>query len=72
MHKNKSSEALSQEAMQRLTLTHIQAYVNACHCQTRSDVLLALEHWQHAGAELAEFIKTTRIIVIDEQGHHEF
>lgn len=64
MPKNKSQEPLSQKEMQRLALIHVQAYVNACHCQSRTDVLQALAHWQDVGAEMADFIRHTRIIII--------
>lgn len=66
MDKNKPSEVLPQKEMQRLALIHVQAYVNACHCQNRRDVLLALAHWQNVGDEIADFIRHTRIIVISE------
>jgi len=72
MDKNKSSQVLTQKEMQRLALVHVQAYVGACHCQTRSDVLLALAHWQNVGNEVADFIRTTRIVVVNEYGAHEF
>ncbi|MBA2817028.1 hypothetical protein [Candidatus Pantoea persica] len=45
MKSDKPSEVVTQKEIQRLALTHVQAYVGACHCQIRSDVLLALEHW---------------------------
>lgn len=72
MQKDKSSSVLTQKEMQRLALVHVQAYVGACHCQTRSDVLLALEHWQNVGGDVADFIRTTRIVIIDENGAHAF
>jgi len=58
--------------MQHLALVHVQAYVGACHCQSRSDVLLALAHWQNVGSDVADFIRTTRIVIIDESGTHAF
>ena len=64
MSKAKSTEALSQKEMQRLALIHVQAYINACHCQTRHDVLNALDQWEDVGTELADFIRHTHIIVI--------
>ncbi|WBV22588.1 hypothetical protein [Pantoea piersonii] len=72
MPKNTTSKVLTQKEMQRLALVHVQAYVGACHCQTRSEVLLALEHWQNVGDEVADFIRTTRIVIIDESGTHAF
>ncbi len=64
MPKDNSPEALSQKEMQRLALIHVQAYVNACHCQSRTDVLQALAHWQDVGAEMTDFIRHTRIIIV--------
>ncbi|SNY71022.1 hypothetical protein [Pantoea sp. GL120224-02] len=64
MNKNTPSKVLTQKEMQRLALIHVQAYVNACHCQSRTDVLQALTHWQDVGAEMADFIRHTRIIII--------
>ncbi|WP_210507515.1 hypothetical protein [Pantoea ananatis] len=64
MPKDNSPEALSQKEMQRLALIHVQAYVNTCHCQSRTDVLQALAHWQDVGAEMADFIRHTRIIIV--------
>lgn len=64
MPKDKFQESLSQKDMQRLALIHVQAYVSACHCQSRTDVLQALAHWQDVGAEMADFIRHTRIIII--------
>lgn len=72
MHKNKPSRVLSQKEMRSLALVHVQAYVNACHCQSRRDVLLALAHWQNVGGDIADFIRTTRIVVVNEHGAHEF
>lgn len=72
MHKKTPSKVLIQKEMQRLALVHVQAYVGACHCQTRSDVLLALENWQNVGDEVADFIRTTRIVVVNEHGAYEF
>ncbi|QZY95975.1 hypothetical protein [Pantoea dispersa] len=72
MQKDKSSSVLTQKEMQRLALVHVQAYVSACHCQSRSDVLLALAHWQNVGDEVADFMRTTRIVVVNEYGAHEF
>lgn len=72
MPKNTTSKVLTQKEMQRLALVHVQAYVGACHCQTLSDVLLALEHWQNVGGDVADFIRTTRIVIIDESGTHAF
>jgi len=72
MDKNNPSQVLTQKEMQRLALVHVQAYVGACHCQSRSDVLLALENWQNVGDEVADFIRTTRIVVVNEYGAHEF
>lgn len=72
MDKNTPSQVLTQKEMQRLALVHVQAYVGACHCQTRSDVLLALAHWQKVGGDVADFIRTTRIVVVSEHGAHEF
>ncbi|WP_313384908.1 hypothetical protein [Pantoea sp.] len=72
MDKNNPSKVLTQQEMQHLALVHLQAYVGACHCQSRSDVLLALTHWQNAGDEVTDFIRTTRIIVVNEHGTHEF
>ena len=66
MHRYSPSEVLTQKEMQRLALTHVQAYVGACHCQNRRDVLLALAHWQNVGDEIADFIRHTHIIVISE------
>ncbi|MDF7630463.1 hypothetical protein PUG46_14425 [Erwiniaceae bacterium L1_55_4] len=64
MNKNNSPEALSQKEMQKLALIHVQAYLNACHCQSRTDVLQALVHWQDVGSEMAGFIRNTRIIIV--------
>lgn len=64
MQKNKSSEALSSKEMQRLALIHVQAYLSACHCKSRTDVLQALTQWQNVGADLADFVSHTRIIII--------
>ncbi|MGJ0194544.1 hypothetical protein ACR6A7_19690 [Pantoea sp. RRHST58] len=72
MRKNTPSKVLTQKEMQCLALVHVQAYVGACHCQSRSDVLLALAHWQNVGDEVADFIRTTRIVVVNEYGAHEF
>ncbi|MDU6387258.1 MULTISPECIES: hypothetical protein [unclassified Pantoea] len=72
MPKNSPSQVLTQKEMQRLALVHLQAYVGACHCQSRSDVLLALTHWQNVGDEVADFIRTTRIVVVNEHGAYEF
>ncbi|WP_312059365.1 hypothetical protein [Pantoea septica] len=72
MDKNSPSKVLTQKEMQRLALVHVQAYVGACRCQTRSDVLLALAHWQNVGDEVADFIRTTRIVVVNEYGAHDF
>lgn len=72
MHKNTPLKVLTQKEMQRLAIIHVQAYVNACHCQTRSDVLQALAHWQNVGGDIAHFIRTTRIVVVNEHGAHEF
>lgn len=72
MKKDNSSSVLTQKEMQRLALVHVQAYVGACHCQSRSDVLLALAHWQNVGDKVADFIRTTRIVVVNEYGTHEF
>ena len=72
MDKNKPSEVLPQKEMQRLALIHVQTYVNACHCQNRRDVLLALAHWQNVGGDMADFLKKTRIVIIDERGKHAF
>lgn len=72
MDKNNYSQVLTQKEMQRLALVHVQAYVGACHCQSHSDVLQALAHWQNVGNEIADFILTTRIIVVNEHGAHEF
>jgi len=71
MHKNKPSRVLSQKEMRSLALVHVQAYVNACHCQSRRDVLLALAHWQDVGVNMSDFIRNTRLIVIDEKGKYE-
>lgn len=64
MQKNKSSEVLSSKEMQRLALIHVHAYLSACHCKSRSDVLQALTQWQNVGADLADFVRHTRIIII--------
>jgi len=64
MSKTKHTEALSQKEMQRLALIHVQAYVGACHCRSRTDVLQALAQWEEVGAEMADFIRHTRIIII--------
>lgn len=72
MKKNIPSKVLTQKEMQRLALVHVQAYVSACHCQTRSDVLQALAYWQNVGDEVSDFIRTTRIVVVNEYGAHEF
>ena len=64
MSKDKSPEALSHKEMLHLVLTHVQAYLNACHCQSRNDVLQALTHWQDVGTEMADFIRHTRIIIV--------
>lgn len=64
MQKNKSSEALSSKEMQRLALIHVQAYLSACHCKSRTDVLRALTQWQNVGTDLADFVRHTRIIII--------
>jgi len=72
MDKNTPSKVLTQKEMQRLALVHVKAYVGACHCQSRSDVLLALAHWQNVGDEVADFIRTTRIVVVNEYGAHKF
>jgi len=62
MQKNRTSEALSPKEMQRLALLHVQAYLGACHCQSRTDVLQALAQWEEVGAEMANFIRDTHII----------
>jgi len=36
MDKNNPSQVLTQKEMQRLALVHVQAYVGACHCQSRT------------------------------------
>jgi len=72
MDKNNPLKVLTQKEMQRLALVHVQAYVGACHCRNRRDVLLALAHWQNVGDEVADFIRTTRIVVVNEYGAHEF
>ncbi|WP_312041101.1 hypothetical protein [Pantoea eucalypti] len=64
MQKNRSFEALSSKEMQRLALIHVQAYLSACHCQSRPDVLNALKQWQSVGADLADVVRHTRIIII--------
>ncbi|MET3817098.1 MULTISPECIES: hypothetical protein [unclassified Pantoea] len=64
MHKNKPSRVLSQKEMRSLALVHVQAYVNACHCQSRDDVLLAMSYWQKAGENVVEFIKSVHIHVV--------
>ncbi|MFB4358942.1 hypothetical protein RBJ15_09405 [Pantoea sp. BS_4] len=64
MQKNKSTDVVSCKDMHRLAVSHLQAYLKACHCQSRGDVLHALSHWQSTGADLAELIRLTRIIVI--------
>lgn len=64
MQKNKPTRALSSKEMQRLALIHVQAYLSACHCQSRPDVLEALTQWQKTGSDLADFIRRTRIIII--------
>jgi len=66
---NKSSPPLlTRKQMQRLALIHVHSYLNACHCQSRSDVLQALDNWKNTGDELAKFIKNTRIVIISEPG----
>lgn len=64
MQKNRSSDALSSKEMQRLALIHVQAYLSACHCKSRTDVLQALTQWQNVGTDLADFVQHTRIIII--------
>ncbi len=71
MHKEKPSCVLNPKEMRRLALAHVQAYVNACHCQSRRDVLMALAHWHDVGVNMSDFIKNTRLIIIDEDGIHE-
>ncbi|MBZ6387497.1 hypothetical protein [Pantoea piersonii] len=66
MQKDKPSQVLTRKEMQRLALIHVQAYVGACHCQSRSDVLLALYHWQSVGGDVADFIRKTRIVTLSE------
>lgn len=72
MQKNKPSSVLTQKEMKRLAITHVQAYLGACHCQTRSDVLLALAQWRNVGDEVADFIRNTRIVIIDEPEEFPF
>lgn len=64
MQPHKPTEAISSEEMRRIALIHIQAYLSACQCQSRTDVLHALTQWQDTGADLANFIRHTRIIFI--------
>ncbi len=72
MHKSKTSKVLTHKDMQRLALIHVQAYLSACHCRSRTEVLQALTHWQNVGGDIADFIRTTRIVVVSEHGAHEF
>lgn len=72
MQKNIPPEVLTQKEMQRLALVHVQAYVGACHCRSRTEVLQALTQWQNVGGDIADFIRTTRIVVVSEHGAHEF
>lgn len=64
MQKKKSPEALSCKEMHRLAVSHVQAYLRACHCQSRADMLNALSHWQNTGAGLAKLIRHTHIIIV--------
>lgn len=64
MQKNKSPEAVSCKDMHRLAVSHMQAYLKACHCQSRSDVLHALSHWQNTGSDLAKLIRHVHIIIV--------
>lgn len=64
MSKDNSPEQLTHKQMYRLALRHVQAYVNACHCQSRDDVLLAMSYWQKAGEDVVEFIKSVHIHVV--------
>ena len=64
MQKNTSSNALSSKEMQYLALMHMKSYLKACQCQSRVDVLRALTQWQNVGADLADFIRHIRIIII--------
>ncbi|WP_426606883.1 hypothetical protein [Pantoea anthophila] len=64
MTKNRSTEALTPKEMQRLALIHIHAYLSASQCMSRTDVLEALTQWQKVGADLADFVRHTRIIII--------
>jgi len=66
MQKDQPSSVLTPKEMQRLALIHVQAYVGACHCQSRSDVLLALYHWQSVGGDIADLIRNTRLVIINE------
>lgn len=64
MPKHRSTEALKPNEMQRLALIHVHAYLSACHCKSRTDILEALTQWQNVGADLADFVRHTRIIII--------
>ncbi|MGV2880659.1 hypothetical protein D9O29_05520 [Pantoea vagans] len=68
MSNKTSPPLLTRKEMQSLALIHIQSYLNACHCRSRSDVLQALDSWKSTGDELTEFIRNTRIVIISESG----
>jgi len=64
MRNKTSPPLLTRKEMQRLALIHVQAYLSACHCQSRTEVLQALTQWQNVGTDLADFVRHTRIIII--------
>jgi len=64
MRNKTSPPLLTRKEMQRLALIHVQAYLSACHCRSRTEVLQALTQWQNVGTDLADFVRHTRIIII--------
>ncbi|HDW2202656.1 TPA: hypothetical protein MEI10_002970 [Klebsiella quasipneumoniae subsp. similipneumoniae] len=61
---NKLPPRLTEKEMAELAVKTVQEYVNACHCKSEDDVLLALSFWLNVGIEAGELVKHGTKVVL--------
>ena len=61
---SKSPQRLTEEEMAKLAVKTVQEFVNACHCKSEDDILLALSAWLNVGIDAGELVKHGNKVVL--------